>query len=102
VKFRKAGSFDNDWARLSGQHKALALAAVPAFNAACEEKVKDPGTPWPNGLRVHGVKGYSGVFAMTWCYEQPDGRATFEWIGIDGARGILWRRIGDHGIYQDP
>jgi hypothetical protein len=32
----------------------------------------------------------------------PDGRATFEWIQIDGALGVRWRRIGDHSIIERP
>jgi hypothetical protein len=31
-----------------------------------------------------------------------DGRATFEWIEIDGEPAIHWRRIGGHGIFDSP
>ncbi|MDQ2788377.1 MAG: hypothetical protein M3Y73_01200 [Actinomycetota bacterium] len=32
----------------------------------------------------------------------PDGRATFEWVKIDGTTGIRWRRIGTHEIFGEP
>jgi hypothetical protein len=43
-----------------------------------------------------------GVFEMTWSYSGLDGRATFEWIQIDGNRAVRWRRIGRHGILTNP
>lgn len=39
---------------------------------------------------------------MTWSFSGPDGRATFEWIQIDGERAIRWRRGGGHNIFNDP
>jgi hypothetical protein len=39
---------------------------------------------------------------MTWSFAGPDGRATFEWIRIDGQPGIRWRRIGGHAIFGEP
>ena len=32
--------------------------------------------------------------------DDPDGRATWEWVDIDGESGVLWRRIGDHAIFR--
>jgi len=39
---------------------------------------------------------------MTWSFSGPDGRATFEFVTIDGQPGIRWRRIGCHDIYRSP
>jgi hypothetical protein len=39
---------------------------------------------------------------LTWSFSGPDGRATFEFVTIDGELGILWRRIGDHRIFMRP
>lgn len=40
---------------------------------------------------------------MTWSFASPDGRATFH-LEADGEAQPLpvWRRIGNHSIYQDP
>ena len=48
------------------------------------------------------VEGAPGIFEMTWSFKGPDGRATFEWIQIDGTFGVRWRRIGDHSIFRRP
>ena len=37
---------------------------------------------------------------MTWSFAGPDGRATFEWILIDGELAIRWRRIGGHEVFD--
>ncbi len=37
---------------------------------------------------------------MTWSRRDPDGRATWEWIVIDGNSAVRWRRVGTHE--QDP
>jgi hypothetical protein len=39
---------------------------------------------------------------MTWRFAEPDGRATFEWIEVDGELAVLWRRIGGHEIFGRP
>jgi hypothetical protein len=39
---------------------------------------------------------------MTWSFSGPDGRATFEWVLVDGEPGIRWRRIGGHAIFGSP
>ncbi|MFO7531790.1 MAG: hypothetical protein R6W93_04960 [Candidatus Limnocylindrales bacterium] len=48
------------------------------------------------------MQGTTGVWEMTWSFAGPDGRATFEWIEIDGERAIRWRRIGGHEIFGRP
>jgi hypothetical protein len=42
-----------------------------------------------------------GLFEMTWSFSGPDGRATFEWIDLDGEPAVRWRRIGGHLILSD-
>jgi hypothetical protein len=42
------------------------------------------------------------IWEMTWNFARPDGRATFEFIEIDGERAVRWRRIGGHDIYDAP
>ena len=39
---------------------------------------------------------------MTWSFAEPDGRATFEFVEIEGELAIRWRRIGTHEIFGRP
>ena len=39
---------------------------------------------------------------MTWSFAGPDGRATFEFVQIDGSLGVQWRRIGGHSVLKSP
>ncbi|MBI2865251.1 MAG: hypothetical protein HYX94_11880 [Chloroflexi bacterium] len=57
---------------------------------------------WPSSLRVKAVKGAPGVWEMTWSFSGPDGRATFELIGVEGEPAVRWRRSGDHRIWREP
>jgi len=63
----------------------------------------DPRNPRPDWEeltrgRVH-VERAPGIFEMTWSFSGPDGRATFEWVEIDGQLAVRWRRIGGHEIF---
>ena len=74
-----------------------------AFLQAVSELVEDlRGGRQPRpGLRVKGVRGYEGVFEMTWA---PNGRATFNYgeARLPGHPHIVWRRIGSHDILRRP
>ncbi|MGH3908445.1 MAG: hypothetical protein ACRDTE_30300 [Pseudonocardiaceae bacterium] len=53
-------------------------------------------------LRIHRLTG-SGIYSVTWNFSSPDGRATFHLESAEGDEPLLvWRRIGDHSIYQRP
>jgi hypothetical protein len=53
-------------------------------------------------MRVKKVTGTADVWEMTWSWNDPDGRATWQWIEIDSEPGILWRRCGTHDIFDNP
>lgn len=53
-------------------------------------------------MRVKPVQRATGVWEMTWSMKRPDGRATWEWVQLDGEAAIRWRRIGDHSILGSP
>ena len=53
-------------------------------------------------MRVKKLQGAEGIWEMTWSMRNPDGRATFEWIAIDGEPAIRWRRVGTHNIFKTP
>ena len=91
TRFRR--DLDNLAADVRGRFKAcINDEFIPAMRR---------GVPWPPGLRIKGVRGYRGVYEMTFA---PDGRATFmfgEQIH-PGELHIVWRRVGSHEIFSDP
>lgn len=103
MNFETTPAFDGDYPRLKREH-ATAFRAVfrEKFAAACDAYAKDPATPWPASLRVKPVRSAPGVLEMTWSFASPDGRATFELVGVDGELRCRWRRIGDHDVFEKP
>lgn len=102
MKFQRTDSFTADWGRLSDTEREMFRGAIKQFHAAAERIVADPHQDWPASLRVKKVVSAPCVWEMTWSFSGPDGRATFEWIEIDGTPGVRWRRIGRHGIFRRP
>lgn len=95
-------SFVADYTRLSKQEQALLRQALKTFVAACERYAADPVLPWPTSLRVKDITNAPGILEMSWNFSGPAGRATFEWVRIDGQLAVRWRRIGGHAIFREP
>lgn len=102
MKFERTESFKADWARLSADEPALFRTVTKRFHVAAERIVAGDTPSWPQALRVKSVVRAPGVWEMTWSFSGPDGRATFEWVEIEGRRAIRWRRIGRHDIFRTP
>jgi hypothetical protein len=102
VKFVVLDAFRADFKRLSPTDRDAFTQALRAFVAACDRYALDPATAWPASLRVRSVERAPGIWEMTWSFTGPDGRATFEWVRVDGSLAVRWRRIGDHRIFKDP
>ncbi len=102
MKFESTASFDADFARLSRTEQRLFLESLKTFVPACDRYARNPAARWPAALRVKDVQGAPGVWEMTWSFAGPDGRATFEWVQIEGELGLRWRRIGGHAIFRRP
>ena len=102
MKFETTRSFDRDYAGLTKSEQKLFRTALAGFVPACDRYSNDPAATWPTGLRVKDVEGAPGIWEMTWSFAGPDGRATFEWIQIEGQLGLRWRRIGSHKILKRP
>lgn len=103
MKFDTTPRFDSDWKTLPAEHKRLFRSLMPAFNTACEGYVSNPGGfVWPANLRTTQKVSAKGIWEMTWSFKGPDGRATFEFITIDGETAVRWRRIGRHGVFTQP
>ena len=102
MKYELTGSFDADWRDLSPDHRRLFREAVEAINRAYAQRGSRPIPYWPAHLRIKRVQGHPGIWELTWSFAGPDGRATFEFVTVDGDTGIRWRRVGSHAIFREP
>lgn len=101
MKFQTTPAFDRDFKKLPKQHQRKFRALVPAFNIAAKRAAAGDDKPWPKGMRVKPVKSAAGVWELTWSMNHPDGRATWEWVQVDGEAAIRWRRVGDHDVLDN-
>ena len=102
MKFVVLDAFRADYRRLPPADQATFKKALREFVAACDRYADDRATTWPASLRVKKVESAPGIWEMTWSFSGPDGRATFEWVEVDGSLAVRWRRIGDHRIFRKP
>jgi hypothetical protein len=102
LKHAEADSFWADWARLNPQERELFKEPVRGLNGAFARRGSRRLPDWPARYRIRPMTGRPGVWGMTWSFAGPDGRATFEIVELDGEPGIRWRRVGHHGIYDQP
>jgi hypothetical protein len=91
-----------DHDRLTGEERTLFRQAVREINDAYAHRGAQAMPHWPAKLRMKRVSVAPGVWEMTWSFAGPEGRATFEFIEIDGEPAIRWRRIGGHEIFRAP
>lgn len=102
MRFRTTPAFDRDWKRLHPEHKAIFRNRMTEFSKACDAHALNAGRIWPATLRVSQMKGTKSIWEMTWSFAGPHGRATFEFVEVHGELVCQWRRVGDHGIYNNP
>ncbi len=102
MKFVVLDTFRADYKRLSAKEQALFKKSLPAFVAACDRFAKDSKAAWPASLRVKSLQSAPGILEMTWSFSGPGGRATFEWVQLEGELAVRWRRIGGHAIFERP
>lgn len=103
MKFETTPAFDADYRHLKPEHAAqFKKIIMEKFVPACDAYAADPGTPWPASLRVKSVRSAPGILEMTWSFASPDGRATFEFVTIEGELRCRWRRLGDHDVFKNP
>jgi len=95
--FERGPRFDREFRRLSRELQRAFLDTLALFIAAL--RAKPP--KFPPQLRVKRVQGAPDVWELTFA---PDGRATFSYgsAQIPGEPHIVWRRIGDHSILNQP
>lgn len=104
MRFRKLPQFDRDFKALPRESQAMFKETIrEVFNPACDDWVNDPNAfVWPTTLRFERVRSAKNVCAITWSFKRPDGRATFEFEQVDNIWYCVWRRIGDHSVYDRP
>lgn len=102
MKFERTDSFKSDFKRLGEREREMFRQTVREINEAYERRGNRALPVWPAGLRIRDVEGVKGIFEMTWSFSGPDGRATFEYVVVDGEPAIRWRRIGDHRVFASP
>lgn len=103
MKYRTLESFRADFGRLPAPHRAMFLDLLRThFLPAVAAGSFTGSPPWPKRLRVHRLSN-SEIYSLTWNFSSSDGRATFHLDKVpDGEPILVWRRIGDHGIYRQP
>ncbi|MHB8618687.1 MAG: hypothetical protein ACYDAG_03810 [Chloroflexota bacterium] len=101
MKYQRGESFLTDYVQLSQREQELFKAAVGKLNEAYAQRTGWPPA-WPNTLRIKSVASHPNVWELTWSFSGPDGRATFEFVEVDGEPAVKWRRIGGHNIFSRP
>jgi hypothetical protein len=91
LKYRTTASFDDGFAKLPKEHRALFLAAVidhllPALATGAHRGE----IPWPRRLRIHKI---ADAYSLTWSFAHPDGRVLFI-IGRDRDPKLTWIAVG--------
>ena len=102
MKFEGTASFDRDFKRLKSREKVLFMEAVKEIHQAYARRGEVRIPRWPANLWIKDVEDAPGIWEMTWSYSGTDGRATFEYVDIQGEVAIRWRRVGDHSIFDEP
>jgi hypothetical protein len=103
VKYRSAESFRNDFRRLPAEHqRAFEEVLRKHFLPAVAAGSFSGAPPWPTRLRIHRLAN-TEIYSLTWNFASPVGRATFHLDKTeDGDPVLVWRRVGDHSIYDRP
>lgn len=102
MKYSSTEGFIAEYQHLTPGERALFRAAFRQMNAAYARRGDRALPQWPAALRIKRMRGVTDLWEMTWSFAGPDGRATFEFITIDGELAIRWRRIGDHRSFERP
>jgi hypothetical protein len=102
MRYQRTPAFEADFRRLPKRDQArFRKVVIEEFSPACDAFRADPSIAFPDRLRVKPIVAAPGLFEMTWSFSGPDGRATFEWIDLDGEPAVRWRRVGGHRIFDD-
>ena len=103
MKYWSADWFRNDFGRLPAEHQRTFQEVLRKYFLPAVAAGSFGGSPpWPTRLRIHRLAN-TEIISLTWNFASPDGRATFHLDKTEeGDPVLVWRRIGDHGIYDRP
>ncbi len=103
MRFRTYRSFDRDFSRLPSEHRKAFYEIVQRhFLPAIAAGSFTGQPPWPSRLRRHEV-GDGSIYSLTWSFASPHGWATFHLEkDVEGGPLLVWRRIGNHSLYERP
>lgn len=107
MRFTTTASFDRDVKRLKPEHRREFIAVVgdkfvPACDAWSSAQAASESLVWPKSLRVDELVNTHGIMEMTWSFSSPDGRATFAFARDESGWICVWRRVGDHDVFDSP
>jgi hypothetical protein len=103
VKFQTLPIFTREYQKLSAAEREKFREALSVFIAACKEFEQQRSSfDWPASLRFEKLIGFNEIYAITWSFRRPDGRATFQMKRQGGEIWIICRRVGRHAIYKNP
>jgi hypothetical protein len=89
LKYQLAPRFRHEYWLLNERERSLFRNAILEINAARARNPSIWPPQWPTRLRMKPLRGVPGVREMTWSFTGPDGRATFEFVTIEGEPGIF-------------
>ena len=96
-------TFERDYKKLKKEHQRVFLELRSEFLEEFERVLlSTTQIPAPRKFRLKELKNTEGIWAMTWSFSRPAGRATFHIEEHEGEPILVWRRIGTHEIYREP
>ena len=100
--FERSDSFRRDYKGLNHSEVKLVRESLEDFIEDLRGIEEGTTQGFRPGLRVKPMKGNPSIYEMTW--DGNDGRATFQYGDsvLEGKRHVIWRRIGDHRIFNSP
>lgn len=103
MKYRALESFRTDFRRMPREHQRVFQDMLRQYFLPAIAAGAFGGSPaWPRRLRIHKLAN-TDIYSLTWNFASPDGRATLHLDKTEAGEPVLvWRRIGDHGIYDRP
>ena len=95
--FERSRRFLREYLALPREQREAFKRVLLVFIVALREKPP----AFPPSLRVKRVQSHAGVYELTF---GDGGRATFAYGDeVDpGEPHVIWRRIGDHSIFDSP
>lgn len=101
MKYQTTPAFNRDFKRRPRHHQDKFRELIPRLDTAAQRAAAGKDKPWPKGMRIKPIQGAPGIWELTWSMKDPDGRATWEWVQVEGQVAIRWRRVGDHAVLDN-